>query len=161
MMRPKGRLIPIRKCRKITKQESAERAKGRVIQKIGKNEYDRLKQNWESMGRSNPQVGHSLVDGMIMSLIQQNLSNREIMVVFNVGNPRINRIRLAIRNPETLKKPKLKPKHAASDIDIQRLKNHLATFDTEDGFPCAHRRPRKFFIQQGLKWKDIWRSYEK
>ena len=34
------------------------------------------------------------------------------------------------------------------------------TFETEDGFPCAHRRLRKFFIVQGLTWTKVWQPYK-
>ena len=55
-----------------------------------------------------------------------------------------------MKNPKLLKKKRYTPSHAASDKDIVNLKQHLGTFETEDGFPCAHRRPRKFFVEQGV-----------
>ena len=97
-----------------------------------------------------PKSNRSLIDGMIMGLVQQNLSNREIKQVFRVGNNRIDRVRVLIENPELLNKPRPTPKHAATPEDIDRLKAHLGKYDTEDGFPCAHRRPLKFFLKQGL-----------
>ena len=135
----------------MTEQEKSERAKNRVIRKLGETEYNRFKQQYSNLIAAKSQKNENLIDGMIMSLIQQNLSNREVMQIFKVGNNRINRMRKIVKNPKLLlKRKKQVPKHAATSADIDRLKTHLASYDTEDGFPCAHRRARKFFIQQGL-----------
>ena len=45
--------------------------------------------------------------------------------------------------------------HAVKKQELDDLKNHIMSYETEDGFACAHRRPRKFFVQEGLKWKTI------
>ena len=150
MMRPKGRLVAKRNTRSMTEEDKAERAKSRVILKLGDSEYNRVKQQYAKLSAVNSRKSHSLLDGMILGLIQRNLSNREIRQVFKVGNNRINRLRSIMRNPELLIRKRFVPKHAVTPEDIARLKEHLATYDTEDGFPCAHRRARKFFVQQGL-----------
>ena len=49
--------------------------------------------------------------------------------------------------------------HAVSDQDIVRLMTHIKTLETEDGFPCAHRRPRRYFTEEGLTFKEIHRRY--
>ena len=150
MLRPKGRLVAKRNVRSMTPEELAERSKKRVIDKIGMTEYNEVRKQFAALVASRSKKGESLIDGMIMGLIKQNLSNREIRQVFRVGNNRIDRIRLIISKPEVLKSVRPKPKHAAKEADIERIKAHLATYDTEDGYPCAHRRPLKFFLKQGL-----------
>ena len=150
MMRLKGRLVAKRNIRCLTPKERADRAKQRVVDKLGKTEFDRIVKQYSTLNSLKTRKSQFLIDGMIMGLIQQNLANREIRQVFKVGNDRINRIRRVIKNPELLRKKPFVPKHAATPSDIERIKTHLELFDTEDGFPCAHRRALKFFLKQGL-----------
>ena len=93
----------------------------------------------------------SLADGLIMSLIQRNLSNRVIRTTFGCGTSRIMRIRLLMTQPEQSKVIRKPPIHAVTAEELEDLKQHLLTFETEDGYPCSHRRLRKFFVKQGLK----------
>ena len=83
------------------------------------------------------------------------------MVVSGVGNSRIKRVRKIMLDPSLMARKRPRPPHAVLEEDIQNLKNHLGTYETEDGYPCAHRRPRKFFVKPGLRWKNIWESYDK
>ena len=129
MMRAKGRLVAKMNVRSMTPEETAKRAKGRVIEKLGKSEYDRMLKQYLTPSELNTTESQSLIDGMIMSLIQQNLTDRMIRQVFAVGNNRIKRIRKIIKNPELLVKKPFVPKHAASSADIGRIKAHLATYD--------------------------------
>ena len=149
-MQRKGKLAKKRNIRKLTPDQRSERAKKRVVDKLGIREYEKLQNQFKTLAAQSSKSCKSLIDGLIMGLVQQNLSNREIQQVFRVGNNRINRVRLLIENPELLKKERPTPKHAATPGDIDRLKAHLGKYDTEDGFPCAHRRPLKFFLKQGL-----------
>ena len=95
-----------------------------------------------------------------MSLLQQNLSNLEIRQLFQCGNSRISKVRKIMEQPALLNNPRPKPHHAVVQDDLDALERHLMTFETEDGFPCAHRRLRKFFIVQGLTWTKVWQSYK-
>ena len=149
-MQRKGKLTKKSNIRTLTPDERSESAQKRVSDKLGNGEYEKLKNQFKTLVAQSPKSNRSLIDGMIMGLVQQNLSNREIKQVFRVGNNRIDRVRVLIENPELLNKPRPTPKHAATPEDIDRLKAHLGKYDTEDGFPCAHRRPLKFFLKQGL-----------
>ena len=150
MMRRKGKLVAKRNVKSMTTSQLAARSKKRVIDKLGVSEYTRVRKQFENLVAIRSRKGEALIDGMIMGLVQQNLTNREIKEVLNVGNNRIDRVRRVTANPELLKAERPKPKHAATPDDIHHLKAHLATYDTEDGYPCAHRRPLKFFLKQGL-----------
>ena len=134
----------------MAQEERALRSKDRVIEKLGKEVYDKVRKQFHKLVLLNSKKSQSLIDGMIMGLIQQSLTNRQIIQVFRVGNNRINRVRKLIQNPELLNTKRFVPKHAASAEDIKRLKDHLATYSTEDGFACAHRRQLKYFLIQGL-----------
>ena len=61
--------------------------------------------------------------------------------------------------PTILDKSRPRPTHAVTQNDLDAITTHLSSFETEDGFPCAHRRLRKFFVVQGLTWTKIWESY--
>jgi len=50
--------------------------------------------------------------------------------------------------------------HAVLEEDITRMINHIKTFETDDGFPCVHRRPRRYFKEEGLTYKIIHSRYE-
>ena len=90
-----------------------------------------------------------------MNLIQLNLSTNEIRGMFRCGGYRINRLRKILDNPDSLKSQKRVPAHAVKRKELISLKKHLETYETEDGFPCAHRRPLKYFTLQGLTWLSI------
>ena len=113
------------------------------------------------MGESKPDNHASLADGLIMSLIQRSLSNIEIRATVGCGYSRINRIRKLMADPQRKKIVRKPPPHAVTEKQLNNLKNHIKSYETEDGFACAHRRARKFFVKQGLKWKGIYKSYEK
>ena len=154
MLRAKGRIVIPRSSKKLTKQEKEANALARAKHKLGENEFKRVKDLITSLSS----VGggdKSVLDGLIMGMLQHNMSNIEIRAVHSFGNSKINRVRKVMNNPKLINSPRPRPSHAVVDKDLENLKAHLATFDTEDGFPCAHRRPRKFFVQQGLHWTTI------
>ena len=103
---------------------------------------------------------HSSADGIIMSLLQQNLSQREIQETLGCGVSRIGRVRKKMMNPGlTVKRPS--PYHAITPQQEADIRSHIESFDTEDGYPCAHRRPKSYFVQEGLNWKKVHDSYRK
>ncbi|EEY66671.1 uncharacterized protein PITG_21820 [Phytophthora infestans T30-4] len=91
-------------------------------------------------------------EGIVIQFLQQGLSEREIRAVIPVGSSRIVRLRKVLEEGvETLhtRREPQRPWHALSDDDIAVLKKHCETWILEDGFPCAHRRPRHYsrFLQ--------------
>ena len=118
--------------------------------KITPARFEKLRASYVALSAATARNRKKLEDGMIMALIQQNLSCDQIRSVFGCGNSRIKRIRNIMKEPTLLDKKRPSPKHAVRKEDLENLKEHLSGYDTEDGFPCAHRRPRKFLIVQGL-----------
>ena len=114
-----------------------QRVAARTKEKLGLEEYERLKKNYGLINKSKANNKSDLENGMIMSLLQQNLLNCVIRAVYGCGNFRINRIRKVMKNPALLEQKRKRPVHAVDDIDIDALKAHLASFETEDGFLCA------------------------
>ena len=78
MMRAKGKLVAKRNVRSMTTEELGERAKKRVVNKLGSHEFDKVKKQYSELVASKSQKCGSLIDGTIMGLINQNLTNREI-----------------------------------------------------------------------------------
>ena len=66
----------------------------------------------------------------------------------------------------TLRERKLAPKipfHALTGEDKERLKQYILAWNRqlEDGFPCAHRRQKRFFTEEGIEWMKLWKDYKK
>ena len=150
MLRDKGRLVAPRKSSKISPAQRVARARTQAVEKLGEPEINRTMQLIQSMN-SVEEGKKEVMDGIIMSLLQRNLSNLQIRSIHRFGNSRINRIRKLMRNPSLLNKRRPKPIHAVDNKDLENIKSHLSTLETEDGFPCAHRRPKKFFVEEGLR----------
>ena len=87
---------------------------------------------------------------MIVCLLQQQLSYRQIRAVLGCGKGRIKRVRDTLKNPVLKNKLRKTPHHAATEEQKGDIKRHLRTYETEDGFSCSHRRQRKYFVIQGL-----------
>ena len=148
-MRPKGRLVVPRKGKRIGRDVLLKRAKDSAKRKLGADKFKQLK-TYSALSTASILKRRKLEDGMIMALLQQNLSFDEIRAVFSCGNSRIKRVRDIMEDPTILDKKRPTPKHALSKEDHAALKEHLSTYETEDGFPCAHRRARKFFCHPGF-----------
>ena len=152
MLRKKGKLVAPRNVKKMSHDEKIHRAILRAQQQLGgESNWKKLREQYNALYTSKPENYESLADGLIMSLIQRNCSNIMIRETFRCGGPRIRRIRKWMANPHLQKIERKPPPHAVTKKQLDELKNHIRSYDLEDGFPCAHRRPRKFFVQQGLK----------
>ena len=149
-MRPKGRLVVPRKGNKIGRDMYLKRTPATAQRKLGIDKFNKLKANYSALAAASIVKRRKLEDGLIMSLIQQNMSFDEVRAMFKCGNSRIKRVRDIMEDPTVLDKKRPTPKHALKKDDITALKEHLSSYETEDGFPCAHRRARKFFIVKGL-----------
>ena len=147
MLRKKGRLVVPKPLKKSTEAERNLRARMRAKTKLGEDKYKRLRDSYIRC-QNTEGVSKTLLDGVIIGLIQQNLSNLEVRATLGCGFSRIDRLRKAIKNPLLFKKARIKPAHAINDVDLDNLKQHLQSFDTEDGFPCAHRRPIKYCVKR-------------
>lgn len=55
---------------------------------------------------------------------------------------------------------RVKPKHSLTEDEINSIKDEYQHWELEDGFPCAHRRPRKFFVKEHVTWSALWKEYE-
>ena len=161
MLRSKGKLVAPRVFNRPEPVEILKRAEASSKLKLGLENWEKLRANYLALSVASKRKRKRLEDGLIMALLQQNLSFAEIRSIFKCGNTRISRIKNIINNPKVLEKKRPIPKHAITDEDLKVLMEHISGYETEDGFPCAHRRILKFFIVQGLTWTRIWSSYKR
>jgi len=106
-MRPKGKLVVPRKGKKLGPDVTLKRAADSARNKLGLKTFQNLQANYSSLSTASNRKRKRFEDGMLMTLLQQNLSNGEIRSVFNI-----------------------------TAEDLKALKEHLSTFETEDGFPA-------------------------
>ena len=69
-----------------------------------------------------------LMDEIITNLVQQNLTNKQIRLVFGCGSSRITQVRKLMKNPELLSKQRRVPVRAVSALDLEEMKKLLATY---------------------------------
>ena len=149
-MRPKGRLVAPRQRKKLGRDLRLKRATETAKEKLGNHKFQKLQANYAALSTAVSSDRRKLEDGLIMAALQDNLSFDQIRALFGCGNSRIKRVRNIMGNPKLLDQKTPQPEHAFNKEDIEALKDHISLYETEDGFPCAHRRPRKFFIIEGL-----------
>ena len=143
-------MVAPRSGRKLGRDTSLLRAAESAKMKITPSRFEKLRASYLALSVATVRKRKKLEDGMILALIQENLSCDQIRSIFGCGNSRIRRIRNTMVEPTLLDKKRPSPKHAIDKGDLEALKVHLSGYETEDGFPCSHRRPRKFFIIEGL-----------
>ena len=118
--------------------------------KLGDNKFETLRDRWLSLDTGNGGTDQNTANGMIVCLLQQQLTHREIRAVFGCGKDRIRRIRDKLRDPIGRLKIRKAPHHAATEEQKKEIKRFIRTYDTEDGFSCSHRRQRKYLLIEGL-----------
>ena len=155
MLRLKGRLVAPKHRKKLTQAQRDERSLLAAKEKLGNEKLVKLRKGWDSIKNSTQSDKNLVMNGMIMNLAQLNLSNNMIRAIFGCGTSRICRIRRIMDNPDLINLKRRTPSHAVRTEDLDALKEHLSTLDTEDSFPCAHRRPQKYFLEPGLTWCKI------
>ena len=154
----KGRLVvPLRvkKLSKATKENNRkQKAKERAKKRLGEQEFNNLHKLYQSLKSGSYEEDHSKADGIVMGLLQQGFKQREIVQVLGCGTSKVQRVREKMKNPNVCK-VRAAPWHAITVKQTEAIKTHIASYDTEDGYPCAHRRPKSYFIRQGLNWNTV------
>ena len=137
-------------------KDAKDRAKKRIFEKLGEELAESLS---EEFLQSSP--GEQ--DGMIKTLLQEGKSHIEIKTLFGVGGHRVSRLSDEMKeNPEEREARQNithTPKHALSETDTQRIKDHIDSYDLEPGYPCAHREPLLHFHDPQYEWKNIYSNY--
>jgi hypothetical protein len=101
-------------------------------------------------------------DGFLISLLTQEYSFRELRELFKVGAYRLQRLKDEMKDPglRSRKLEKKTPSHAFTEEEKQVVLDLAKTWNDrlEDGFPCAHRRQMRFFLNRGYLGKNSTRS---
>ena len=159
----RGRLVPARRIKRTTAKEqeavSNKNALEAAKKKLGSEQVVELQNRQSQLDTSNGGNDQETGNGMIICLLQQNLSHRQIRAVLGCGKGRIRRICKELRNSKRKNKQKKTPSDAATVEHKEKINRHLRTYDTEDGYSCSHRRMRKYFVVQGLTQKKIYEKY--
>ena len=155
----RGRLIPARNIKKTSEKQQElvrdENANISAEKKLGAAEVVVLRKRWQSLDTGNGGEDQQTGNGMIVCLLQQGLTLREIRAVLGCGKNRILRIRRELRDPSLKKKKKKPVYYHVTEEQKEEIKRHLRTYETEYGFSCSHRRQRKYLVAEGITWKKI------
>ena len=152
---------PRRNTKNSTREENAYK---RAVSKLKSEDNVKAIQNtWNNLKHQYGEREWEQGEGIIITLIQQGLSEREIRSFLPVGGSKLQRLRKALQSGfedfHTRKKKPI-PSHALSEEDLAFIKADVETWELEDGFPCSHRRPRQYLVEQGIKWINLWERYE-
>lgn len=80
-----------------------------------------------------------------------------VRTLFRIGGPRFARLK-AGRDVSTVG-PGRGNGSQVTDVMVAYFKNHVQSWDLEEGFACSHRR-MKFYLPNGFTWKTLWGDYQ-
>jgi hypothetical protein len=66
---------------------------------------------------------------------------------------------LGMELPLCRERPTCIPSHAFTQEQIQAIKDDYINWELEDGYPCAHRRIKQYFITPGTTWTRVHEQY--
>ena len=147
--------------RKIQKEKD-EDALAHIIKSLGQEEANNIRMTYsslESSGKTLNSDDWGISNGIIATLIGQNYAYNSIRMLLGCGMSKIQRVKRDIENPNRLMANRHAPWHAATEEDLNRIKSCKRTWELEDGFPCAHRRPREYFVEENVTWKSLHAMY--
>jgi hypothetical protein len=150
-------LRPLLEKKKMTPREKNEKTKRNILHALGES-GTRILARWNSL---NPKLNHEdwmHQNGMIICLIDQGLSQIQIRMFLGCGGSRIERLR---HYEKSERKP---PAHKFSEATVLYMKEIVSKWNTEDGFPCAHRKPRQYVTLDSGKeatWLGLHKEYTK
>ena len=133
-------LLKIQIPRKRVYSDTAETTWKRICEKLGEDEAENMREEFKHESEEEK-------DGMIKTLLTEGKSQVEVKVLFKCGGYKLDRIAQELKKPpeERGQKEKYVPKHALSDDDKGRIRDHIQSYDLEPGYPCAHREPLLYF----------------
>lgn len=123
-----------------------------ITKKLGEEESARLRTQFKSLVSTKfRHQDWETGNGIVLSLIRQGCSVNGIRQLLGVGASRVKRISDQSTGQRPPKRERGPPIHAATEEDLKRIKKCAAEWELEDGFPCAHRRPRQYFIEENMR----------
>lgn len=107
---------------------------------------------------------HDQAEGMVLGLMRQAIPDAQIRAIFGIGGSMIARPKNVVANGvDTLHIRRIasKPKHALTDDDISFFLSACQEWELQDGFPCSHRGPRQYLVEEAMTWRKLWERYKK
>jgi hypothetical protein len=139
-----------------TALQRREKARGRAIQKLGEEGAAALILAWSKLD-SKKAEDRKLQDGILISaMANKDLSFAETREIFQVGYPRLKRISeyKTTPSPEHFAR-----KHATTEESLSILQQARDQWLLEDGYPCEHKKPRLYFVDEKNSWKIVHAEY--
>ncbi|CAK9229226.1 unnamed protein product [Sphagnum troendelagicum] len=137
----------------------------RVVKKMGEESLNALKETWNAMKTGYGEAEWEHGEGVILGLMAQGYSDREIKALRGVGGSRVSQLRKIHKDgtwdESHTRRPMKVPHHALSSDYLTAFIEDFKTWELEDGFPCSHRRPRQYLVEAKLTWTELWKQYEK
>lgn len=143
----------------IDASEKNRRALERAVGKLGTDQAANIRANFDNLDKRLTHTDWGIGNGIISSLLGLKLSQNEIRVFLGVGSSRIQRVEKNRLNENRELQERAQPSHACTEEDLELVRFTSSTWELEDGFPCAHRRPRQYFIAPGVTWSSLWKQY--
>lgn len=116
-------------------------------------ELNKVQKSWMNLNTEHGGTGWEKGNGILINLLDIGLSEIEIRSNLPVGESRINRLRgyNPKANMATHDSHRPVSQHALTCQDIAFLKSFIEVTDTKDGFSCAHRRRKKYVLEESAK----------
>ena len=146
---------------KKTYAEKKTDARLRAESEIGRDQIKNILERWSTLEthRHGCASDGDIGDGILLCLLKLDMSTVEIQSFLPVGSSRLTRLRKFQSHSNNLR---VRAHHALSNEEILTFKCFFESLEVEDGFPCAHRRP-KFYIHndgKSVQWKEIYEKYK-
>lgn len=155
--------VKTKKTKPRSRSDLKLRAYDRAITKLGGiGAVTELRQTWASLDTGYGGLEWEQSEGLIMALIHQGLSQKEIRATLPVGGYKCSRIKVAIENGFTdfhTRRPRQVSSHAVTKEQLKFLQDDVGCWPSEDGFPCAHRRPRTYHTEENISWTKLHARY--
>ena len=144
----------------ITWPEKKKAAVLRVIEKIGKEAMDLIKEDWSVLDSGNGKKDQEKANEMIIALCNLKLSQIEILSILGCGSERISKMRTRIALGGAFvgqgRKP---PSHAFKDPTLKYLYDFMDQWETGISVQCQHHE-HKYFVEDGVTWKMLHERYQ-
>jgi hypothetical protein len=97
-------------------------------------------------------------EGIIINLLQNGYSEREIRAIILVSDVRINRLHNVLKNGidtlHTCHPPHIHV-HVIHNSNLDAIKVNAETWEVEDGFPYTHRHPKQYLLDAILTFTKL------
>ena len=154
--------VHVVKVAKGTTEEKKARAIDRATAKLGgKIAFQETQRTWKSLSVGNGKEDQEKGNGIIVQLLNQGLSQIEIVNTLGCGGGRVDAMRDRITAGASYVSPKrAPPSHAVNKESLDFFHSIMATWDgrIERGFSCPHMQIKHYFIVK-TSWAELHAEY--